>query len=115
MGILTMLGLMRVEDHKAAITSANLEMAKLGNRVSEEKGKRLKADDEAARWKRAYDKAHDQATDNGLKFNKAVKDLAAAQDEIAALRPDAEKFRAKAARDAEVKRAKRAAAKKVAG
>ena len=34
--------------------------------------------------------------------------------EIAALRPDAEKFRAKAARDAEVKRAKRATAKKVA-
>lgn len=31
------------------------------------------------------------------------------------LRPDAEKFRAKAARDAEQKKAKRAAAKKVAG
>lgn len=32
--------------------------------------------------------------------------------EIDALRPDAEKFRAKAARDAEIKRAKRDAAKK---
>lgn len=49
------------------------------------------------------------------KFKTAISDLAAARDEIAALRPDAKKFRAKAARDAEIKRAKRAAAKKATG
>lgn len=85
MGFLNMLGLMKVEDHKAAINSANVEMAKLGNRASEEKSLRMKADDEAVRWKRAYDKAHDQAANNGLNFNKAVKDLAEQSDEIAAL------------------------------
>lgn len=37
--------------------------------------------------------------------------LEAAEQVIAELKPDAEKFRAKAARDAEIKRAKRAAAK----
>lgn len=47
------------------------------------------------------------------KWNKDITDrLTKAEAEIASLRPDAEKFRAKAARDAEQKKAKRAAAKK---
>lgn len=44
------------------------------------------------------------------KFKTAITDLAAAQDEIAALRPDAEAMRAKRKRDRDQKAAKREAA-----
>ena len=43
------------------------------------------------------------------KFKTAITDLAAAQDEIAALRPDAEAMRAKRKRDRDTKAAKRSA------
>lgn len=41
----------------------------------------------------------DPATDWEAKYKAAITDLAAAQEELAALRPDAEKHRAKLARD----------------
>ena len=44
------------------------------------------------------------------KFKTAITDLAAARDEIAALRPDAEAMRAKRKRDRDQKAAKRGAA-----
>lgn len=55
----------------------------------------------------------ESAKDWEAKFKKAITDLAAAREEIDALRPDAEKWRARLRRDRE--RRKRAAAKKVAG
>lgn len=49
-----------------------------------------------------------------LKFKNAAKDLAAQADEIAAIRPDAEKWRDRAARELQRGQAKRDAALRVA-
>lgn len=67
-----------------------------------------KARDEAERWKTAYDIAHDQATDNGSRLLKALAEseqhekgiqsayatILKLREEVDALTPDAEKWRA---------------------
>lgn len=122
MGILTMLGLMRVEDHKAETNRLNLELAKQGNALSEAKAEARKATADR-------DKFRDQVRDTAARAEKAERNLRVADNQTKAAiasrdewkgaalrnRADAEKFRAKAARDAEQKRAERAAAKKGAG
>lgn len=143
MGLLTMLGLMKVEDHKAETLRLNLKLAKQGNALSEAKSEARKATDDLGKLVKDYATRGDLLAAARGERDAAVRDHGDAVAEIAvksneitvlksaldaaneanmalmadnnALRPDAEKFRAKAARDAEVKRAKRAAAKKVAG
>ena len=108
MGLLTMFGLMKVEDHKAETHRLNLDLAKQGNALSEAKAEARKAAGEVERLTRGWEKAN-------ADISLLRRQLNVSEAELAKIRPYAEKFRAKAARDAEVKRAKRAAAKKATG
>lgn len=106
MGFLNMLGLMRVEDHNRIVAKQD---AVIDLAASHMKGEDFdRGTNHAGRVSLVMARLRAART----RFDKAIKDLAAAQDEIAALRPDAEKFRAKAKADAERKKAQRAAAKK---
>lgn len=110
MGILSLLGLTRPANPPATIDP-------IGSTDWEEKFKTA-VKDLAARddelddaEKRIEGLIRDAAT--RAKWNKDISDrLTKAEAEIAALRPDAEKFRAKAKADAERKKSQRAAAKK---
>lgn len=130
MGFLNMLGLMRVEDHNRIVAKQDAvidlaashmkgedfdgvkdhagRVALVMSRLWAARTRIDKNSVEIDRLSRGWDKCGDD-----LKLVR--RQLDDSEAEIASLRPDAEKFRAKAARDAEVKRAKRAAAKKVAG
>ena len=109
MGILTMLGLMRVEDHNRIVAKQDA--------VIDRAAEQMKGED--------FDRGANHADRVGLvmarlrasraRFDKAVKDLAAQSDEIAALRPDAEWARARKAKAAEYEASKRVRKAKGAG
>lgn len=131
--ILAKFGLMRVEDHIAETNRLNLELAKQDNALSEAKAEAHKATGDLGKLAKDYGTRGDLLAAARRERAQVEKDLEAQSDEINRLlvqledsqqiivdlneiiyelRPDAEKFRAKAARDAEQKKAKRAAAKK---
>lgn len=137
MGILNMLGLMRVEDHNRIVAKQDAVIDLAASHMKGEDFDGVK--DHAGRVSLVMARLRAART----RFEKAVKDLEAQANEIKtandlvstlternvelvgqlqtvrwdrdAFRPDAEKFRAKAARDAEQKKAKRAARKKATG
>lgn len=82
MGILTMFGLMRVEDHKAETNRLNLKLAKQGNALSEAKAEARKATDVLGKVLKDYGtrgdllaSARKERDESEAKFKTAAKDL----------------------------------------
>lgn len=121
MKILKMMGLMTVKEHDLTVQAEILQSIKASNRASDEKGFRIKAEKRADDWQAKHaavvSKLEDReakfklaATDleNEVKERKRVQyDLATAKLEIAALRPDAEAWRAKKAKDGDYEKNRR--------
>lgn len=140
MGILNALGLMTRADHDKLVLRIESDRDKFRDQVRDTAARAEKAEKNLRAADNQTKAAIASRDEWKAKFNAAAKDLAAQSDEIAALKmsadldndtirglraqleaaeqaivelkPDAEKFRVKAARDAEQKKAKRAAAKK---
>lgn len=114
MGILNALGLMTRAEHDKLVLRIEGERDKFRDQVRDTSARAEKAEKNLKAADNQTKAAIASRDEWKAKFNTAAKDLEAQAGEIAALKPDAEKFRAKAERDAEQKKAKRAAAKKAA-
>lgn len=117
-----MFGLMTRKAHIAALDRKDEEAYKAWAKVSDERDKfreqvrdtcarAEKAEKALAEARAAYDNEHSDLNSARNTINGMRAALNAAEEIIAALKPDAEKHRAKSARDAAQKKAKRAAAK----
>lgn len=105
MGIMkSWFGLMKIDDHLAAINSANVEMAKLGNSLAEEKAARRKQADDHGKLLRDYGTRGDLLA-------AARRDRALAVRECCELEAELAKFRAQRDKDNAGRRERRAKAK----